>query len=166
MAQEPAPFITVFIPFLRPMVNPASRLVLTSMVGAALLSMCGAESQSRDTVDVRFFSGIPACKGGPTTAITASVPREILYLQSGHGQARAGRNCMHLQYPIGFSILPAPLACKSPMEYRSTPDLAAHRAISGLDISHTHEWAPITHPGAPDADTRRSVITLQGSSQL
>ena len=45
------------------------------------------------------FSGISARKGGPTTAITAGVTEDILFLQSGHGQTRAARNYMHLQEP-------------------------------------------------------------------
>jgi hypothetical protein len=56
-----------------------------------LLAQCGA--------DVSHFSGISARKGGLTTAISAGVPEEILFLQSGHGQARAARNYMHLQDP-------------------------------------------------------------------
>ena len=43
------------------------------------------------------FSGISACKGGPTTAITAGVTEDILFLQSGHGQTRAARNHMRSQ---------------------------------------------------------------------
>jgi hypothetical protein len=64
------------------------------MIGDGLrrmLGQCGA--------DVSHFSGISARKGGLTTAITAGVTEEILYLQSGHGQARAARNYMHLQDP-------------------------------------------------------------------
>jgi hypothetical protein len=56
-----------------------------------MLGQCGA--------DVSHFSGISARKGGLTTAISAGVPEEILFLQSGHGQARAARNYMHLQDP-------------------------------------------------------------------
>jgi hypothetical protein len=56
-----------------------------------LLGACGA--------DISRFSGISARKGGLTTAITAGVTEEILFLQSGHGQARAARNYMHLQDP-------------------------------------------------------------------
>ena len=56
-----------------------------------LLGACGA--------DVSHFSGISARKGGLTTAISAGVSEEILFLQSGHGQARAARNYMHLQDP-------------------------------------------------------------------
>ena len=49
------------------------------MFGDALrrvLGACGA--------DTRRFSGISARKGGLTTAITAGVTEEILFLQSGH----------------------------------------------------------------------------------
>ena len=56
-----------------------------------LLAQCGA--------DTSRFSGISARKGGLTTAISAGVPEEILFLQSGHGQARAARHYMHLQDP-------------------------------------------------------------------
>ena len=41
------------------------------------------------------FSGISDRKGGLSTAIT----EEILFIQSGHGQARAARNYIHLQDP-------------------------------------------------------------------
>ena len=64
------------------------------MFGDALrraLGACGA--------DMSRFSGISARKGGLTTAITAGVTEEILFLQSGHGQTRAARNYMHLQEP-------------------------------------------------------------------
>ena len=64
------------------------------MFGDALrrvLHACGA--------DVQRFSGISARKGGLTTAITAGVTEEILFLQSGHSQSRAARHYMHLQDP-------------------------------------------------------------------
>jgi hypothetical protein len=47
--------------------------------------------------DESRFSGISARKCGLTTAVTARVLEEILFLQSGHGQTRAARNYMHLQ---------------------------------------------------------------------
>ena len=47
----------------------------------------------------KHFSGISARKGGLTTAISAGVPEEIVFLQSGHGQRRAARAYMHLQDP-------------------------------------------------------------------
>ena len=49
--------------------------------------------------DPTHFSGISARKGGLTTAISAGVPEEIVFLQSGHGQTRAARAYMHLQDP-------------------------------------------------------------------
>jgi hypothetical protein len=55
------------------------------------LGLCGA--------DIGRFSGISARKGGLTTAITAGVTEEILFLQSGHSQSRAARHYMHLQDP-------------------------------------------------------------------
>ena len=55
------------------------------------LVACGA--------DASRFSGISARKGGLTTAITAGVTEEILFLLSGHGQSRAARHYMHLQDP-------------------------------------------------------------------
>jgi hypothetical protein len=64
------------------------------MFGDALrrvLGACGA--------DTRRFSGISARKGGLTTAITAGVTEEILFLQSGHSPSRAARHYMHLQDP-------------------------------------------------------------------
>lgn len=66
----------------------------TQMIGDGLrrmMAICGA--------DTKHFSGISARKGGLTTAITAGVTEEILFLQSGHGQARAARNYIHLQDP-------------------------------------------------------------------
>ena len=65
-----------------------------SMFGDALRRMVGACG-----ADVARFSGISARKGGLTTAITAGVTEEILFLQSGHGQTRAARHYMHLQDP-------------------------------------------------------------------
>ena len=56
-----------------------------------VLGLCGA--------DIGRFSGISARKGGLTTAITAGVTEEILFLQSGHSQSRAARHYMHLQDP-------------------------------------------------------------------
>ena len=70
------------------------RPLSTQMVGDSLrrmMALCGA--------NVRHFSGISARKGGLSTAITAGVTEEILFLQSGHGQARAARNYIHLQDP-------------------------------------------------------------------
>ena len=68
--------------------------LFTQMVGDSLrrmMALCGT--------NVRHFSGISARKGGLSTAITAGVTEEILFLQSGHGQARAARNYIHLQDP-------------------------------------------------------------------
>ena len=45
------------------------------------------------------FSGVSARKGGLSTAIDAGVPEAILYLQSGHGQAKAATNYMHMHEP-------------------------------------------------------------------
>ena len=70
------------------------RPLSTQMIGDGLrrmMTICGA--------DTKHFSGISARKGGLTTAITAGVTEEILFLQSGHGQARAARNYIHLQDP-------------------------------------------------------------------
>ena len=70
------------------------RELSTQMIGDGIrrmMTICGA--------DVRHFSGISARKGGLSTAITAGVTEEILFLQSGHGQARAARNYIHLQDP-------------------------------------------------------------------
>ena len=74
--------ITSNVPLSRQMIGDGIR---------RLLGQCGA--------DVSRFSGISARKGGLTTAISAGVTEEILFLQSGHGQARAARNYMHLQDP-------------------------------------------------------------------
>jgi hypothetical protein len=45
----------------------------------------------------RNFSGISARKGDLTTAISAGVQEEIVFLQSGHGQQGADRAYMPLQ---------------------------------------------------------------------
>ena len=45
------------------------------------------------------FSGVSARKGGLSTAIDAGVSESILFLQSGHGQAKAAHNYMHLTDP-------------------------------------------------------------------
>ena len=72
----------------------STRPISSQMFGDALrraLGSCGA--------DTTRFSGISARKGGLTTAITAGVTEEILFLQSGHSQSRAARHYMHLQEP-------------------------------------------------------------------
>ena len=71
---------------IRPISSQMFSEALRRMVG-----LCGA--------DTSRFSGISARKGGLTTAVTAGVTEEILFLQSGHGQTRAARNYMHLQEP-------------------------------------------------------------------
>ena len=57
----------------------------------------GAGQSGMEWVEGGDFSGISARKGhgGLSTAIT----EEILFIQSGHGQARAARNYIHLQDP-------------------------------------------------------------------
>jgi hypothetical protein len=54
--------------------------------------------QAKFGADVLLFSGISARKpeGSLTTAISAGVPKTILFMQSGHGQTRTARNCMHI----------------------------------------------------------------------
>jgi hypothetical protein len=52
--------------------------------------------------DSTRFSGISARKGGISAAIEARVDEAILYLQSGHGQARPARVYMHLTSPYRF----------------------------------------------------------------
>jgi len=42
-------------------------------------------------VDARHYSGISMRRGGITAAVQAKVSEPILYLQSGHGTAMAGR---------------------------------------------------------------------------
>jgi hypothetical protein len=79
-------------PGCQPMVSV--RPISSQMFSEALrrmVGLCGA--------DTSRFSGISARKGGLTTAVTAGVTEEILFLQSGHGQTRAARNYMHLQEP-------------------------------------------------------------------
>jgi hypothetical protein len=46
--------------------------------------------------DPSHFFSISARKGGLTTAISADVPEEIVYLQSGHGQTRVASAYMNL----------------------------------------------------------------------
>ena len=79
-------------PGARPMVSelPLSPAMFSDALRRTLVA-CGA--------DASRFSGISARKGGLTTAITAGVTEEILFLQSGHGQSRAARHYMHLQDP-------------------------------------------------------------------
>jgi hypothetical protein len=54
--------------------------------------------------DSTRFSGISARKGGISTAIEAGVDEAILYLQSGHGQARVRAPRSRLPASIEFSI--------------------------------------------------------------
>ena len=49
--------------------------------------------------DISRFSGISARKGGISTALEAGVSEAVLYLQSGHGQAKPGRRYMHILHP-------------------------------------------------------------------
>ena len=42
------------------------------------------------------FSGVSARKGGLSTAIEAEA---VLFLQTGHGQAKAARDYMHIRDP-------------------------------------------------------------------
>jgi hypothetical protein len=80
--------------------GPGSRHIVSelplspAMFGDALRRVLGARG-----ANTARFSGISARKGGLTTAISAGVTEEILFLQSGHGQSRAARNYMHLQDP-------------------------------------------------------------------
>ena len=45
------------------------------------------------------FSGVSARKGGLSTAIEAGIHEAVLFLQTGHGQAKAARNYMHIRDP-------------------------------------------------------------------
>ena len=60
--------------------------------------------------DPRHFSGISMRRGGISAAINAGVPEPILFLQSGHGSAIAGRRYMQptdptLLYATGRAVL-------------------------------------------------------------
>jgi len=61
-------------------------------------------------VDDRHYSGISMRRGGITAAVQARVPEPILYLQSGHGTAKAGRRYVdpddpRILYMTGRAIL-------------------------------------------------------------
>ena len=63
-------------------------------------------------VDARHYSGISMRRGGITAAVQAGVPEPILYLQSGHGTAVAGRRYVdpvdpRILYTTGRAILGA-----------------------------------------------------------
>ena len=45
------------------------------------------------------FSGVSARKGGLSTAIEAGIHEAVLFLQTGHGQAKAARDYMHIRDP-------------------------------------------------------------------
>jgi len=62
-------------------------------------SDCIKEVVSAAGCSSKRFSGVSARKGGISTAIDAGVPEAILFLQSGHGQAKAARNYMQLGDP-------------------------------------------------------------------
>jgi hypothetical protein len=87
--------------------------------------------------DTKHFSGISARKGGLNTAITAGVTEEIQFLQSGHGQASAALNYIHLQDPARR------LDTETIRNNTSALGLSARRAINGLGFLHTHGWAHI-----------------------
>lgn len=79
----------------------ASRQQISDAVGRAL-GLIG--------VDAERFSGISMRRGGITAAVQARVPESILYLQSGHGTARAGRRYVdpvdpRVLYETGRAIL-------------------------------------------------------------
>ncbi len=50
-------------------------------------------------VDTTAFSGVSCRMGDLTTAIEASVPEHILWMQSGHAQDRAARHYVRLTNP-------------------------------------------------------------------
>ena len=63
-------------------------------------------------VDARHYSGISMRRGGITAAVQAGVSEPILYLQSGHGTATAGRRYVdpidpRILYTTGRAILGA-----------------------------------------------------------
>ena len=61
---------------------PASRQQVSEAVSKALGCL---------GVDAKNFSGISMRRGGITAAVQARVSEPILFLQSGHGTAKAGR---------------------------------------------------------------------------
>ena len=78
--------------------------------GNVTLSDGSACSPQRMSGDIKFamsqmganpdrFSGVSARKGGLSTAIEAGIHEAILFLQTGHGQAKAARDYMHIRDP-------------------------------------------------------------------
>ena len=61
---------------------PMSRQQISGAVKVALESI---------GEDARHYSGISMCRGGITAAVQSKASEPILYLQSGHGTAMAGR---------------------------------------------------------------------------
>ena len=64
-----------------------------------LVSQCIKDAVAAAGADPSRFSGISARKGGISTAVEAGVEENILFLQSGHGPARAARAYQHLRDP-------------------------------------------------------------------
>ena len=77
----------------------ASHITSTDPMSAQTVRHCVRRMAALCNGNPKNYSGISAHKGGLTTAISAGVPEEIVFLQSGHGQTRAARTYMHLQDP-------------------------------------------------------------------
>ena len=78
--------------------------------GNVMISDGYACSPQRMSEDIKFamsqmganpdrFSGVSARKGGLSTAIEAGIHEAVLFLQTGHGQAKAARDYMHIRDP-------------------------------------------------------------------
>ena len=81
--------------------KPMSRQQVSSAVKVAM-ALLG--------VDTRLYSGVSMRRGGITAAVQANVPESILFLQSGHGTAMAGRRYVdpvdpRVLYATGRAIL-------------------------------------------------------------
>ena len=80
--------------------GPGGATVVTNKAcSPSRTSDCIKEAVAAAGCTSKRFSGVSARKGGISTAIDAGVPEPILFLQSGHGQAKAARNYMQLGDP-------------------------------------------------------------------
>ena len=63
------------------------------MVPMSRQQISGAVKVALESIgeDARHYFGISICRGGITAAVQAKASEPILYLQSGHGTAMAGR---------------------------------------------------------------------------
>ena len=76
-----------------------STVATTTPCSPQRVSDCIKRAVAAVGCDTRRFSGISARKGGLSTAIDAGVADSVLFLQSGHGQAKAAYNYMQIRDP-------------------------------------------------------------------